>query len=306
MNGAGDIAAGMETRLGPAFALMVGACLLLPVGDTLSKLLTGVVHPLEVTLWRLVFQALALALGAAALRRRVRGRVFSPLLAVGGLTTAATLGFLISAFAVAIGITAISIFFVEPLILTVLSALLLGERVGWRRYVAVAVGLFGAVVVIRPNWSSFGASALLPLGAAAAFAANMVVIRLAAATRSGLAIQCGISAYAAMIMAAGMVLAVATGLVPWSGASSPGYVWPVYAAMGAIAGVTFLMIAEAFRRAPASILAPTQYFEIVGATILGYLVFGDFPDALTWLGTAIILGSGLFVFYRERRAEASA
>jgi drug/metabolite transporter (DMT)-like permease len=73
--------------------------------------------------------------------------------------------------------------------------------------------------------------------------------------------------------------------------------------MGAVTATTFLLMAAAYKLAPASLLAPTQYFEIVGATILGYVVFGDFPDALTWLGTAIILGSGLYVFEREKRAR---
>ncbi len=292
-----------RAQLGNAFAFMIAATSLLPVGDTLSKYLTGVVHPLEVTLWRLVFQALALSVTALVLRSRVRGAVFSPILALGGLTTAATLAFLISSFAVMPIATAISIFFVEPLILTLMSAFILGEKVGWRRYAAVFVGLIGAVVVIRPNWSTFGISALFPLGAAVAFAANMVVIRLASATRSGLAIQCGISLYAAALMALGVGGLAASGLVPFSGSSAPAFVWPVYCAMGVIAGLTFLMIAEAFRRAPASTLAPTQYFEIVGATLLGYIVFGDFPDALTWVGTAIILLSGLYVFHRERRLQ---
>lgn len=305
MTGTVDHAEGRAVGIGPAFALMVGATLLLPVGDTLSKYLTGVVHPLEVTLWRLVFQALALGLAALVVPSRVHGRVFSPLLALGGLTTAATLGFLISAFAVMPIATAIAIFFVEPLLLTVMSALFLGERVGWRRYLAVVVGLLGAVVVIRPGWSTFGASALLPLGAAFAFAANMVVIRIASATRSGLGIQLGISVYAAALMAAAFAVAAMLGVVPWAGLRAPAFVWPVYGVMGVIAGVTFFMMAEAFGRAPASVLAPTQYFEIVGATALGYLVFGDFPEALTWLGTAIILASGLFVFHRERRAQGS-
>ncbi len=294
-----------RAQLGTAFVLMIAATSLLPVGDTLSKFLTDAVHPLEVTLWRLVFQALALSLAALALRSRVQGAVFSPILALGGVTTAATLGFLISSFAVMPIATAIAIFFVEPLLLTVMSAIFLGEKVGWRRYVAVGVGLIGAVVVIRPNWSTFGISALFPLGAAVAFAANMVVIRLASETRSGLAIQCGISIYAAALMVAAVGLLAVSEMVPFAGLSAPGFVWPVYCLMGAIAGLTFLMIAEAFRRAPASILAPAQYFEIVGATLLGYVVFGDFPDALTWVGTAIILASGLYVFQRERKVQSA-
>ena len=115
--------------------------------------------------------------------------------------------------------------------------------------------------------------------------------------------QAGMSGYAALILGAALAVAGWTGWFVWTAPEAPLWVWPLFALMGVISGATFLLIAEAYKLAPASILAPTQYFEIVGATILGYLVFGDFPDAMTWVGTAIILGSGLYVFNRERRAR---
>ena len=293
---------GGQARVGAAFAMMIGATTLFPIGDTFSKLLTGIIDPLEVTFWRVAFQAAALVVLALAMPGRASGPVFSPILALGGLTTAGMVACLISSFAVMPIATAIAIFFVGPLILTVFSALFLREEVGWRRYAAVLVGLLGAVVVIRPNWASFGLHGLLPLGAAVGFAATMVLLRLASRTRSGLAMQVGMSSYAALILGAGLALAGWAGRFDWTAPAVPLWVWPLFVLMGVISGATFLLIAEAYKRAPASILAPTQYFEIVGATILGYLVFGDFPDALTWLGTGIILGSGLYVFHRERRA----
>ena len=78
--------------------------------------------------------------------------------------------------------------------------------------------------------------------------------------------------------------------------------WGLLLFMGMFSGLTFFLFAEAFRRTPASTLAPFQYIEIIGATIVGYVVFGDFPDFWTWVGTAIILASGLYVFNRERKA----
>ena len=76
--------------------------------------------------------------------------------------------------------------------------------------------------------------------------------------------------------------------------------------MGMFSGFTFFLFSEAFRRTSASTLAPFQYLEIIGATIIGYVVFGDFPDFWTWVGTAIILASGLYVFQRERRQGRQA
>jgi drug/metabolite transporter (DMT)-like permease len=303
MGGAGgSVAEQGETRIGVAFAMMIGATTLFPIGDTFSKILTGLIDPLEVTFWRVAFQSVALGALAWALPSRAAGETWSPILALGGITTAVMVACLISSFAVMPIATAIAIFFVGPLILTVFSALFLGENVGWRRYAAVLAGLAGAVVVIRPNWATFGLSGLLPLGAAMTFAATMVLVRKASATRTGLTIQIGMSVYAALLLGAGLGLAGLAGRFDWTPAAAPAWVWPLFALMGVISGATFLLIAEAYKLAPASILAPTQYFEIVGATLLGYLVFGDFPDPLTWAGTAIILASGLFVFHRERRA----
>jgi len=77
--------------------------------------------------------------------------------------------------------------------------------------------------------------------------------------------------------------------------------WTLLAALGLLSAVAHVLIALAFSLAPAGILAPFQYVEIISATLLGFVLFGDFPDALTWLGTALIIGSGLYVFVRERR-----
>jgi drug/metabolite transporter (DMT)-like permease len=292
-----------ETRIGAAFAMMIGATALFPVSDAIAKLLTSLMPPLEVGFWRLTFQAASLGAIALAAPSRVAGPVFSPILAAGGAATATlVLGF-IGGLAVLPLATAISIFFVGPLIITVLSAAFLGERVGWRRYAAVVTGFVGVIVVIRPNWATFGMQALLPLLAAAGFAVLMVLVRRASATRSPVAIQVGVAAYAFAIVGTLLLAAAAAGRFSWTVGTAPLWVWPAFAVMGTVTATTFLLMAAAYKLAPASLLAPTQYFEIVGATILGYVVFGDFPDALTWLGTAIILGSGLYVFEREKRAR---
>lgn len=283
---------------------MAAAMLLLPVGDTFAKILTGVMSPLEVTLWRLIAQALCLVPVAFVLRRRLRGAMFSPIVALSGLLVVITLVSLIGAFAVMPLATAIAIFFVEPLILTLLAGLLLGEVAGPRRYAAVAVGFAGALIVIRPGFSEFGHATLLPLVAATAYALNMIVLRRACATRSGLTVQCGATVYAA----GGMILFM--GLSPLAGGTAvsvtgwPVWVWGAILACGAFASASFVLIAAAFRAAEATTLAPLQYLEILGATLAGFLVFGTFPDGLTWLGMAIILGSGAYVIGRDRQRGA--
>ena len=299
------VASARRSDHGPAgtgIALMIIAMALLPMGDTLAKLLTGVMPATEVVLWRFGFQATTLVGLALLLRHRLRGAMFSPVLMLSGLCSVVTMTSLVSAFAVMPIATAIAIFFVEPLILVLLAAPLLGEKVGPRRYAAVAVGFVGALVVIRPGFEGFTPAALLPLLAATGFALNAVILRSASASRSALTIQTGATFYAALIALAlfgAMTLMEGPGL---AALRAPAWVWAVMVLAGLLSAATFLLIAEAFRRSEAGLLAPFQYLEIVGAVALGYLVFGDLPDATTALGTAIILGSGAYVVHRERMA----
>ena len=283
---------------------MALAMLLLPIGDTFAKLLTGVMHPVEVTMWRMLAQGLCLLPVAVLLRDRLRGAMFSPVVALSGLLVMITLISLVTAFSVMPIATAIAIFFAEPLILTLLGGPLLREVAGPRRYVAVGVGLAGALIVIRPGFSEFGAATLLPLVAATAYALNMILLRRISGTRSALTVQCGATAYAAL----GMVMLTgglgAAGLLDLTPLARPAWTWGAILGCGAFAAASFVLIAEAFRRAEATTLAPFQYLEIVGATAAGFLVFAEFPDALTWLGVAIILGSGAYIVHRERQRDA--
>lgn len=283
---------------------MALAMLLLPIGDTFAKVLTSVMSPVEVTMWRLLAQGLCLLPVALLLRHRLRGAMFSPVVALSGLLVMITLTSLVTAFSVMPIATAIAIFFAEPLILTLLAGPLLGEAAGPRRYVAVGVGLAGALIVIRPGFSEFGLASLLPLVAATAYALNMILLRRISGTRSALTVQCGATVYAGL----GMILVTgalgAAGVVDPMPVERPAWTWGAIVGCGVFAAASFVLIAEAFRRAEATTLAPFQYLEIVGATAAGFLVFGEFPDPLTWLGVAIILGSGAYIVHRERQRDA--
>ena len=279
--------------------LMALAMLLLPIGDAFAKLLTAHLHPVEVTFARLVAQGLFLVPAALLLRHRLRGPMFSPVVALSGALIMVTLTSLIWAFSVMPIATAIAIFFVEPLILTALVGPLLGERVGPRRLIAVGVGLLGALIVIRPGGGA-GPAAALPLLGALAYAVNMIVLRRASEARSALTIQCGATFYACLGVGVLLLTMRAAGVVDPALARLPAWGWVVVLGAGAFAACSFVLIAEAFRLVEAGTLAPFQYLEIIGATAVGYVVFGDFPDAWTWVGVAIILASGLYVFWRER------
>lgn len=297
-------AAGFDKRAG--VAAMCIAMILLPVGDAISKTLTGIASPFEVTVWRTVAQAVFFLPVVVILRRHLSGSILSRAsLASAGLIVTVTLS-LVTAFAAMPIATAIAIFFVEPLLLTLLAGLFLGEVPGPRRYAAVGVGLVGAVIVIRPNFTEFGPVVLLPILAALAYALNMIVMRKATRNRSALSFQFGASVSAAgLLLVAYLVL---NGLGGRQMGISALPVWVFWAVLGAgaLAMVAFLAITFAFSKVEASLLAPFQYLEIVGATLVGFVVFNEIPDAMTWLGTTIILGSGVYVFYRERQRDVEA
>lgn len=280
---------------------MVVAMLLLPASDTFAKILTGVLTPVEVTMWRLLAQGLCFMPVILFMRHRLHGAMFSPIVALSGLLVMITLTSLVTAFSVMPIATAIAIFFAEPLILTLLAGPLLGEVAGPRRYAAVGVGLIGALIVIRPGFSEFGLATLLPLVAATAYALNMIVLRRACTTRSGLTVQCGATFYATLGMIVILGALSAVDVIEVAPLARPASTWWAIFGCGALAAASYVLIAEAFRHAQATILAPFQYLEIVGATVAGYFIFSEFPDGLTWLGIVIILASGAYIFQRERQ-----
>ena len=286
--------------------IMAGAMLLLPVMDAIAKTLTSEgMAPGQVAWCRFVFQVIYLLpfilMGGPL-------RLAGPLslhLARGLLIAVATLVFFAALKFMPIA-DAISIFFVEPLILTLLAAIFLGERVGWRRLSAIVLGFCGALIVIQPSYEVFGWAAALPLGAAGCFAVYLILTRRLARVESAAAMQFtagiagGVTLSLALLVGGIAEIPVLDPIWP-----SPRQ-WILMAGLGLIATVGHIMVVQAFRRAGPTTLAPFQYLEIISATLFGLLLFGDFPDAMTWLGIAIIVAAGLYVFHRERRLARAA
>jgi len=195
---------------------------------------------------------------------------------------------------------AISIFFVEPFILTLLGGLLLGEDVGRRRIIACLVGFGGALLVIQPSFAELGWVALMPLGTAFCFAGYMIMTRSMAQKIHPITLQGYTAAGATVIIVPLLVIFDGTGNAALDPVVPQGLAIWTLLGVGVIATVSHLFISFALRMAPAATIAPLQYLEIVVATGLGYWIFGDFPNALTWVGIVIIVGSGLYVFAREQ------
>jgi drug/metabolite transporter (DMT)-like permease len=193
--------------------------------------------------------------------------------------------------------TAYSIFFVAPLLITALSVPFLGERVGPRRWIAIAVGFAGVLVVLRPTSAGMLTTAgLAVLLAALGYAVSAITVRVLARTDST----------QAMVVWLMLLMAVGAGLLAWP-TWTPLRVEHAWIILGiGIAGALGQWaITEAFRLGEASLLAPLEYTALVWGVLLDATLWGVLPDTVTWLGAGIIVASGLYLLRRERvHAEA--
>ena len=293
-----------QATVSRGLALMAIAMLVVPSMDILGKLVSKEINGIQVAQWRFGIQALLILPFLMWLKG---ARNFLPNRIGLNIVRAVLMAGAVTVFFTALRWMpvpdAIAVFFVEPLILTIMSAVFLKEHIGWRRRCAVAVGFIGALIVIQPSYQVFGAVSLLPVLTAFLFATYLLLTKKLAATEDPLTMQF----FSGVIGFVFLALVAATGTA--AGVSILAIVWPtpvqwiMLAGVGVIATICHLMIVHAFKRAPASVLAPFQYLEIVSATILSYLVFQDIPNAWKWLGISIIISSGLYVWWRERQVS---
>ncbi len=280
---------------------MIAFALIAPVMDAFAKATPGYIPVMQILAFRFGIQFLLLAPLVAVLRlwHRPSMAECGLHLARAALIVVAT-GLFFSALRFMPIANAIAIFFVEPFILTLLGGLILREEVGPRRIIACAIGFAGAVLVIRPSFQELGVVALFPLGTALCFACYMIMTRQMARRIHPFALQ-GYTAFAAgLIILPLLAVFDGSGSALLDPAMPDGTALWLLLGVGVVSTVSHLFISFALRFAPAATVAPLQYLEIVSATVVGYFVFGDFPDGLTWVGIAIIVGSGLYVFMRER------
>jgi drug/metabolite transporter (DMT)-like permease len=197
-----------------------------------------------------------------------------------------------------------AIYFVEPFMLVALMSVFLGEKVGWRRWLAIIIGFGGAMIVIQPSFEIFGLKSLLPVFCAFLFALYLFMNRAIGDADPPLTMQTVSGLGGTLFMGVVLVGGDMTGIPDFAMAlPSSGFILVLLLALGALSAYGHLLVLRAFRLAPVSILAPFQYFEIISATILGFTIFGEFPTPSKWLGIAIIVGSGLYVIWRERRVR---
>ncbi|WP_149589747.1 DMT family transporter [Tabrizicola flagellatus] len=212
---------------------------------------------------------------------------------------------------------AVAVAYVSPIIITLLSILFLGEKVGPRRWAAVIVGMVGVIVMLRPGSGVIQPAALLVLVSAVLYASGNLLARHMGGTESAMTL----SFY---VQTGFIIVSLAMGL--WAGdghlASEeeiwaflfrpwiwpPVEDWPIFLATGLSVGIGGMMVTQAYRTTEAGLIAPFEYVGMPLAIFWGLVVFGTFPDAVSWVGIALICGSGLYVIWREtvRRRESDA
>ncbi|MEO1689434.1 MAG: DMT family transporter, partial [Pseudomonadota bacterium] len=282
-------------------AWMAAFSIIAPGLDVFAKMAAATAPLGVIVLSRFVVQATLLGAVTWLARRPLPARADLPLHALRGvLIAAATLMFFAALRRMPLA-DAIAVFFVEPLILTALSALLLGERVGWRRWTACGVGFAGVLLVVQPNFAAAGPAALFPLGAAVCFALYLILTRRLSPRTDPFPMQTLAALSGGAVIGAALLIGQGTG-TDFDPRWPVGEEWALLLGLGVFSTVSHLCVVMSLRHAPASVVAPVQYLELACAAFYGWAVFGDVPVAAAWAGMAIISASGLYVWHRERAA----
>ena len=273
--------------------MMVLAVLLFSLNDTLGKWLAGYYAAPQILLFRsfsaiLVLAPLVRRVGLRALVRIERPRLQVLRALLGGIETG--LFYLVVKFLPLAD--AMTFYLAGPIYVTVLAAIFLGEKVGWRRWTAVLVGFVGVVIALQPAASHFGWQAGLALLGSIMYAVFLTVTRSLRGTPDAVMAfwQIGSSFFLGLLGTPFVFVPLAR----W-------YDVALLALLGLVALAAILCVNRSLKLAPASVVVPYQYLLIVWAVIFGYIFFGDVPAPATLIGAFVIIGAGLFIFIREQK-----
>lgn len=281
--------------------LMLLSVALLPIMEGLAKSMSDRYVVVQLVFARFAFQSLFIV-PVAVLRhgRELRRANRMALQITRGLSILAGTGFFYWSLRTLPLADGLALMFVAPLIVTAISALFLGEQVGARRWGAVLVGFVGVLVILRPGLGVFEPGAVLALAAGGCIAAYALLTRHLSTAAPPLVTL----AYTSLVGAIGTAV-----LLPFVWQTPDAADWLRMAVMGSVGAFGHYFMIRAFEQAPASVISPFIYAEIVMATVIGYLWFGDFPDGFTWTGIAILIASGIYLSWREhvvqKRAKAN-
>ena len=273
-------------------ALMAGFCLLVPLGDGLSKLAGASVPILTIVAARFFAQGLLLA---PSLRAGVPRKLLPRIAIRAGLHMGAMALLFVSLRYLPLA-DAIAIAFVTPLLVLLFGRVFAGEEVGPTRLLACVLGFGGTLLVLQPNLASAGPVALLPLGVALGFAVFMLMTRTLTREMDAVPLQAVSGLMASAVLLPAVLL---TGPSSLSGQDLA-----LLAVIGVLGTLAHLLMTLSLRYAPSATLAPIQYLEIPIAVAVGAVLFGDLPGPLASLGILVTIGAGLLALHSESRIAA--
>ena len=276
--------------------LMLAAQIIMPVNDGLAKYLVGVLPALQIAWARFFFNAVWLVPIVLYKHGPKAFNIDQPALQLlrGLVIVSANLCFVFGIRHVPLA-DALAIVFVAPLAVAALSAKFLNEEVSPLQWLAIAIGFAGALVIIRPGFSELSLAALLPLAAGLQYAVYLVLSRYLAASSPPEVTLAFTASTGAILLSFGVPFVWQTPTLAMLG---------VMFLVGTLSGIGHLCITTAHVYAPASVLAPLTYLAIITATILGYLWFDDLPDVMTWTGAGIVVLSGIFLWWTQKRQRS--
>ncbi|WP_422376053.1 DMT family transporter [Roseibium sp.] len=287
--------AGTASKATTGILLMSIGVASLCVNDGIAKTLTEGYSPIQILFLRNIIAlpfAMLIALKMGGRSALVTHRPVAHLLRGVLWLIAATLFFTSFLY---LGLAeATALIFVMPVFVTAISALVLREPTGWRRWSAVLVGFAGVLVIVRPGGDTFQAASLLPVTTAFFYALLMLSARWVDPRES-------VWTMMLYLVGAGAVLSALVMPFVWVTPRLEDALLFLGLALFGTAGIT--LMTQAFRFAPAAVVAPFDYTALLWATLLGYLLWTEIPDAATYLGAAIIIASGIYIVWRERKLE---
>jgi len=210
--------------------------------------------------------------------------------------------------------TTVALYFSAPLFITILSVFFLAEKVGPRRWIALLAGFAGVLIMVRPGGELFDWAALLPVLSGFAYAVSMIGARKLGSTESASALAFWGNA---VFLLLSLAISATLGTGAYEGASDHpsvtfllrGWVMPtgfdlmLMMATGLVAAAGLTLLTQAYRIAEASVVTPFEYTAMVWSVIYGWIIWSDWPRPLDWAGIAIIIGSGLYILWRDGRSR---
>jgi S-adenosylmethionine uptake transporter len=281
---------------GVASAVMLGVILMLfgdllfAINDVVGKWLVASFALGQVLVMRSLGSLIVLAPMIARQNVRTFVSVRQPGLLLGrGVVATADVALFYASVAYLPLADVITFYMAGPIYVAALSHFLLGERIGWRRWLAVFVGFIGVIIALRPSSAMLSLPSLFAIAGSLGFALTIIMSRYLRATSGTILV----TSQTLVVMALGILLSIGD----WRAANVN--IWMAMLFLGIVGTCAHLLLTRALKLAPASMLAPLQYTLLLWAIVFGFIFFNDIPDVELLIGAAIIVVAGLFIFHRK-------